>query len=397
MNQQGMKAENKQKIYRAISEVPGISRVNIAKQCKFSKTTVSILVDELIQEGYVVDGGLSLNQATGQGRKPSSLFLNKKAHCLIVVNWHKRYIQICRADLSCSVKKVRTVVPDGEEDVQQFLAEQIREFIRTECGESHVMAVCMILPAMIDRVGGEVISAVLSEKQTYRVMERLSRELQEYSLVFFNDTACMAYAEKVYGSGNRRDDFVYINLNDGIGAAFVLGGGLLGGAGGMTTQFGHFSLGREGESCICGGHGCLETRVGEQALTQRIRECGAEASFEGCDPVLFRDVGARGAAGDAGALRVMDALAQDIGYALGNLITMLRVDRVVLGGLGRNLGEGFLQRVRQAVTGIGFQQFVQRSVIEYTTLDEDALFGGAARYYMDNYFAFSEQSERMVM
>ena len=211
MNQQGMKAENKKKIYRAISEMPGISRVNIAKQCRFSKTTVSILVDELIHEGYVVDGGLSLNPVTGQGRKPSSLFLNKGLHCLIVVNWHKRYIQLCRADLTCSTYDVRTLVPEESEDVQAFLARHILEYIRTDCAGFNVLAVCVILPAMIDRVSGEVVSAVLSDRNTSQVIVRLSRQLEAYPLAFFNDTACLAYAEKIFGSGNRRDDFVYIN------------------------------------------------------------------------------------------------------------------------------------------------------------------------------------------
>lgn len=34
------------------------------------------------------------------------------------------------------------------------------------------------------------------------------------------------------------EDFVYINMNDGIGATFVLNGNLLGGPVGLTTQFG---------------------------------------------------------------------------------------------------------------------------------------------------------------
>ena len=49
--QQVIKAVNKKKIYMLISENPGISRVNLAARTELSKTTVSALVDELIQEG----------------------------------------------------------------------------------------------------------------------------------------------------------------------------------------------------------------------------------------------------------------------------------------------------------------------------------------------------------
>ena len=57
INQQVIKAVNKKKIYMLISENPGISRVNLAARTELSKTTVSALVDELIQEGRIVDEG----------------------------------------------------------------------------------------------------------------------------------------------------------------------------------------------------------------------------------------------------------------------------------------------------------------------------------------------------
>lgn len=390
MNQQGMKAKNKKKVFDVISLIPGISRAAIAKSCSFSKTTVSLLVDELIQEGYVKDGGSVLDSSSSQGRKPNSLYLNQKQYCLVVVNWCKRYIQFARADLNCEISNITTWNPDPDERLQDSIPHHIRQYVDDVCGDSDVLVICFILPAMIDEESGKVISAVLPEKQTADFIPAVRKALREYTLVFFNDTACLAYAEKKFASGGATDDFVYVNLNDGIGAAFVLNGDILGGAGGMKTQFGHFSIDRGGQACICGGHGCLETRVGEQALAQRIAECDAEKSFSENQQILFRDVGMLAAEGNEDALRVTDALATDLGYALGNLITLLNVKRILLGGYGRNLGEYFLRQVRNAVKGVGFQLFVQQSRIEYAALDEDALLRGAAKYFMDYCFELDE-------
>ena len=52
INQQLIKSVNKKELYTMISENPGISRAQLASLRKLSKTTVSALVEELIQEGY---------------------------------------------------------------------------------------------------------------------------------------------------------------------------------------------------------------------------------------------------------------------------------------------------------------------------------------------------------
>ena len=58
-NQLLIKDNNKKQIYQLIEDFPGISRTQIAEQLKLSKTTVSALVDEMMQEMFVIDEGAS--------------------------------------------------------------------------------------------------------------------------------------------------------------------------------------------------------------------------------------------------------------------------------------------------------------------------------------------------
>ena len=51
VNQQVIKNTNMKRLYTSIYSSPGISRAHLAKQTKLSKTTVSTLVDELIERG----------------------------------------------------------------------------------------------------------------------------------------------------------------------------------------------------------------------------------------------------------------------------------------------------------------------------------------------------------
>ncbi|CAM5377897.1 ROK family transcriptional regulator OS=Streptomyces alboniger OX=132473 GN=CP975_12835 PE=3 SV=1 [Streptomyces alboniger] len=93
------------------------------------------------------------------------------------------------------------------------------------------------------------------------------------------------------------DSFAYLHLGTGLGAGLVLGGALHRGARTGAGEFGHQVLRLDGPPCECGDRGCVE------AL------CLAAV-----------------AGGDlAEAARVL-------GTAAGNLVGLLDIDRVLLGG-----------------------------------------------------------------
>lgn len=163
------------------------------------------------------------------------------------------------------------------------------------------------------------------------------------------------------------------------------------GATGMGTQFGHFSIDRYGELCSCGNRGCLENRIGEMALRKRAEERGALEEFQGLEQILFKDVAQLAREGKPGASALLCDLADDLSFALGNLITMFHPDTIIIGGMGRKLGEMYLSRIRSNLGEVGFRQFVEDVDIRFTRLREDAIFRGAAKYYLDTHYNFMEE------
>lgn len=57
INQQLIKDTNMKHLYTSIYHNPGISRAHLSKQTALSKTTVSTLIDELIERNFILDGG----------------------------------------------------------------------------------------------------------------------------------------------------------------------------------------------------------------------------------------------------------------------------------------------------------------------------------------------------
>lgn len=394
MNQQEMKEENKKKIFSEILSSPGISRIKLAKKCSYSKTTVSILVDELIKEGYVEDGGTTASVRHTQGRRPTSLFPNTRKYAVLIVNWDKKYVQIARADLSTEISHVKEISLAETAEPQSELFQYLEQYILQECEGVYILSVCWILPAMIDREHDRLISAVLGEKMTEHFFAQAEYRFPHMRHFYFNDTACLTYAEKVHGTVPSEEDFVYVNMNDGIGAAFVLNGNLLGGPVGLTTQFGSFTLGGTGDDRSAG---FLENEIGEKGIRQRfikIRQNHQKETDSIPEKLYFRDIGKLAKQGDPDAKAMLTEMAQDMSYALGNLITILHVKRIVIGGSGRELGSYFLDCIKHDIQKIGFWQFIEDTEIVYSELDHYAVLDGAVHYFLDQCFEFVTLEEQ---
>ncbi|MEW2550958.1 ROK family protein [Streptomyces zhihengii] len=113
-------------------------------------------------------------------------------------------------------------------------------------------------------------------------------------VVLDKDTNAAALGLALRGPG---DSFAYLHLGTGLGAGLVLGGALHRGARTGAGEFGHQVLQLDGPVCDCGERGCVE--------------------------VLCLAAVARGDVAEA---------ARVLGTAAGNLVGLLDIDRVLLGG-----------------------------------------------------------------
>jgi predicted NBD/HSP70 family sugar kinase len=69
-----------------------------------------------------------------------------------------------------------------------------------------------------------------------------------------------------------RDDFLLVDIADGVGAALMIEGRPYQGALPMSGEIGHTPIPGNNRSCGCGGRGCVETLANERGLVQSLRE-----------------------------------------------------------------------------------------------------------------------------
>ncbi|MFZ5852176.1 MAG: ROK family protein [Actinomycetota bacterium] len=142
-----------------------------------------------------------------------------------------------------------------------------------------------------------------------------------------NDADLGALAEHSRGAAVGYDDVVYLAGEVGVGGGIIVGGRPLRGLGGYAGEVGHLLVNPAGRPCRCGGRGCWETEVGEDALLLPAgRSPGA-----GLD--VAREVLAAAGAGDQRAAAAVASVAHWLGTGIGVIVNLFNPAVVVLGGL----------------------------------------------------------------
>lgn len=160
-----------------------------------------------------------------------------------------------------------------------------------------------------------------------------------------NDLAVAAWGEKKFGAAKGLDDVVLVFVGSGVGSGLILGGRIYGGAQGVAGEFGHTKVRplrpeTAPRRCGCGELGCLEAYTSGMNVAARVREelaAGAKtrvAELVGGDPerVNASAVDAAYGAGDAYAIGLWNEVAELLGVAIANYVTILNPAKLVLGG-----------------------------------------------------------------
>lgn len=383
ITQQTIKRDNMKSIYHLIEERGGISRAQIARTMKLSKTTVSSLADELISLGYIEDTGTQELQTVG--RNPNILKLKPSSHYAVCFNWEPETVSVYLVDITGSIVSSVTKQNLSKNNCyialsQDGLADLLSDF---RCPEK-ILFYCFIVPGMLCS-GKESLYTTrlhIDVPEQEKIIPRLRKTFKDHTIILLNDTACYAYAErKIAGI---KSNFAYINMASGIGAAITIDGQILGSATGSATQLGQTKLSYKDSRDV------LEEEIGESSLTKTLQQLHIRSSLERISKVTYRDIGDAVRTSDPGALTLSNLIAEDLANAILNIITIVGVKLVILGGKSHCLGGLFLQQVKSYLYKYGFPEMVKDTVIQYTVLDENANITGAVQYCVDQYLDLAD-------
>jgi glucokinase len=240
---------------------------------------------------------------------------------------------------------------DGPDEVLAATLAVIDELMGAAPRSIGIRAVGLVVTGIVDERRG---LAVHSENVGWQNVPVRSPVEQATGLPvgFGHDVRAGTLAEWRLGAGRGLEDLVFVPIGTGISAGIVVQGRLIAG-GGYAGEIGHVKVGH-GESCTCGGRGCVEALASAAAIARRY------AAASGRPVAGAREVAERMVAGDPSARRVWNDAMEALALALAWTSVVLAPQAIILGGglarsgsllfepLGRALGRhlGVVRRPR---------------------------------------------------
>lgn len=167
-------------------------------------------------------------------------------------------------------------------------------------------------------------------------------------VVVENDANTAGWAEAQISHGGPYQNMAFLTIGTGVGAALIIEGDLYRGRNGLAGEAGHMIVAPSGHSCGCGRIGCLEAmasgtalkRIGNALLTDERGSIQTLSGLEIC---------AAAQSGSAAALAAFEQVGHWLGLGIANLVNLLDLDVVVIGGGLIETGDLLLGPVRRSV------------------------------------------------
>ena len=168
-----------------------------------------------------------------------------------------------------------------------------------------------------------------------------------------------AMVERYYGTAKGVDNFICVELSNGIGSSLCLNGIPVSGATGRAGELGHtvIDCGSANQNlCFCGKPGCVEMQTAYPALTAQLIDAMDKGVFSTLGSHMDPEQGITVEAirralddGDRMCMHYVKSISQKLGIAIANAISLLNPQMVVLYGFMTGLGDYFLQQLEQAI------------------------------------------------
>jgi predicted NBD/HSP70 family sugar kinase len=333
-------------VLRDILAAGACSRADVASRTGLTRGTVSSLVGELVELGFVREAGVTA-APKGVGRPGVTLEL---ADVMVGVGLEVNvdYVAVSVEDFTGAVRYERRSYRDNRGSapgpVLDRLARAARDALDAVAAEGlRPIGVSVAVPGLVEEASGTVVFAPNLGWHGVPVAAELEKRLARPVLVE-NESNLAALAEHWTGAAVDIDDFVCVFGEVGVGGGLVLGGSLFRGSHGFGGEFGHICVDPEGRTCACGSRGCVETLVGQEVIA-----ADAGLARSGRTSGLTDELVRRAQEGSDDVLRVLGEAGRWLGVALASAFNVLDLRAVVLGGCFGPLSPWLVDDVRRTL------------------------------------------------
>lgn len=263
------KIRQKKRILGLLHSQGPISAPELSKLLKISLPTCIMLLNDLISQEYVKN--LGIGESSG-GRKPNLFGLPEDKFYVISCDFARFYANMvicdCFNKFSTPVIQIDTNIDDPDLAEKLFQAAQ-KLMQENGIPNKNVYGLGVDMPGLVDSKTG--VNFTIKDKKFQNVRRDLQKKFNKLVYVD-NDARMHAYGEYHFGPAKGYKNSIFIHWSWGLGLGIFVNGQLYSGNNGFAGELSHIPMVENGDLCICGKRGCLETIASSNTIMKLVKE-----------------------------------------------------------------------------------------------------------------------------
>ena len=313
---------NRRVVLNLIRTRQPVSRADLARASGLQRSTISLIVEQLIAENWVLAGPMG---RLPRGRRPTFLRLNDD-RVIIGVDIRPAQTTVALADANGKFTSQEVMATPADPKVAlNRLIESIQR-IKNSCRGKMIEGVGISLPGRFDRTVNRLVFAPNLKWPEIDIRNPIV-ERTGLDVELENAANACVLAEVWFDRVHTCRNLVVITVSEGIGTGILANGALVRGLNGMAGEFGHVPVDPAGPACGCGSRGCWEVFASNRAALRYYAKSGSADS--GLD---FRGLISRADEGDGRAAQALDTMARYLGRGMRIIVAGLAPERIVVVG-----------------------------------------------------------------
>ncbi|WP_018181937.1 ROK family protein [Kaistia granuli] len=320
---------NRGRVLQTLFDLGPTSRAELARLAGVNRTTISGIVQPLLDQQVLVEGK-PIRPSESGGKPARPLWFSPEARPICGMLLMPDAVHTCLVTLAGTISAEesepfpveRPRIADVERAIELCTARTLAAARREPLG------IGVAVGGMVDTDRRAVIAVNLAPVLNgFELGDMLTRRFGLPALLDHHPRALLV-GDRWFGKGRGLQTFAAVYTGEVLGGALYLGGHLYRGQSGAGGELGHTFVQVDGDICSCGRRGCWETIATLGWLRRQAREIGIDAP----DDIHSRRLVELARDGAPGAEDLLDRYARNVAVGIANLQQTVAPNFYVLHG-----------------------------------------------------------------
>ncbi|BCP51563.1 hypothetical protein K32_01800 [Kaistia sp. 32K] len=320
---------NRGRVLQALFDLGPTSRAELARLAGVNRTTISGIVQPLLDQQVLVEGEpIPPSEAGGKPARP--LWFSPDARPICGMMLMPDAVHTCLVTLQGTISaEASETFPVGHPGIADIERAIERSTSRTlAAARREPLGIGVAVGGMVDTERRAIIAVNLAPVLNgFELGAMLTKRFGLPALLDHHPRALLV-GDRWFGKGRGMQTFAAVYTGEVLGGALYLGGHLYRGQSGAGGELGHTFVQVDGDLCACGRRGCWETIATLGWLRRQAREIGIDAP----DEINSRRLVSLTQAGAPGAADLLDRYARNVAVGIANLQQTVAPNFYVLHG-----------------------------------------------------------------